>query len=88
MSRKRVDDFDDKYLAAIRAAALTGRCHFPLAPKKAETLRSYFYHFRRVLKEQNHPMYEEAKNLKFRVDGGGLTIYPRGIPLPTSPDLE
>lgn len=67
--------FDKNYYEVLKLAAEKGEVVVPVdSLEEAKNLRSYFYHFRRELKETKDPLFEQAKDLKFFADARALTV--------------
>lgn len=82
MSRQTPDDFQPKFFEAVNLAHEKGKATISCPIQEAKNLRTYFYHFRKVLRNSDHPMAEKAADIKFTVDKRGLTLYPKGSQIP------
>lgn len=71
MSRR----YDDSYFRLFYEVRDKGFAFVTLtSAQEARNLRSYLYHFRRTLKEENHELAEFAAEIKFRIHPDGLEL--------------
>jgi hypothetical protein len=77
MSRRKPEEFSPEFFKAIESFSKEGEVCIPCSLEQARNLRSSFYHFRRVLRDHEHPLTPEAYRVKFEVDGTGLKLKPK-----------
>lgn len=67
--------FTPEYREILELALEQGEYLVETSPQEARNLRSYFYHYRKHLKETDDPLVEKVRELKFSITPKGLVIF-------------